>query len=97
MARRLSVTGIDGLPARAIPVAQAMKRGKGHVHVSLLASPGGPRWPFAVASAGGVLTNTDNFKPFAPFGFNGIFKGASVVFFAYLVSLAYDFFIFLLI
>lgn len=35
---------------------------------------------------GAVLTNTSNFQPFAPNGFKGIFKGASVVFFAYLVS-----------
>jgi hypothetical protein len=35
---------------------------------------------------GAVLTKTSNFTPFAPNGFNGIFKGASMVFFAYLVS-----------
>lgn len=34
--------------------------------------------------AGAVLTNTANLTPFAPFGFNGIFRGASMVFFAYL-------------
>jgi amino acid transporter len=34
--------------------------------------------------AGAVLTKTSNLTPFAPFGFNGIFRGASMVFFAYL-------------
>lgn len=33
---------------------------------------------------GAVLTRTSNFTPFAPNGFNGIFRGASMVFFAYL-------------
>lgn len=33
---------------------------------------------------GAVLTKTSNLTPFAPFGFNGIFRGASMVFFAYL-------------
>jgi hypothetical protein len=33
-----------------------------------------------------VLTKTSNLTPFAPHGFNGIFRGASMVFFAYLVG-----------
>jgi hypothetical protein len=32
-----------------------------------------------------VYSNKENWKDFAPMGFNGIFRGASVVFFAYLV------------
>jgi hypothetical protein len=37
------------------------------------------------AAAGAVYSNKENWKAFAPMGFNGIFRGASVVFFAYLV------------
>jgi hypothetical protein len=36
-------------------------------------------------AAGAVYSNKENWKDFAPMGFNGIFRGASVVFFAYLV------------
>ena len=47
-------------------------------------------WPLSLLLlllllSGAVLTKTSNLTPFAPFGFNGIFKGASMVFFAYLV------------
>jgi hypothetical protein len=37
------------------------------------------------APAGAVYSNKENWKDFAPMGFDGIFRGASVVFFAYLV------------
>lgn len=37
-------------------------------------------------ASGAVYSNKDNWTNFAPMGFNGIFRGASVVFFAYLVS-----------
>jgi len=33
---------------------------------------------------GFIYTDKSNWKPFAPFGFDGMFRGASVVFFAYL-------------
>lgn len=33
---------------------------------------------------GFVYTNKDNWSPFAPMGFDGVFRGASVVFFAFL-------------
>jgi hypothetical protein len=36
--------------------------------------------------SGAVYSKKENWADFAPMGFNGIFRGASVVFFAYLVS-----------
>jgi hypothetical protein len=40
---------------------------------------------FVPPATGAVYSNKDNWTNFAPMGFNGIFRGASVVFFAYLV------------
>lgn len=41
--------------------------------------------PYFPVLPGAVYSNKSNWADFAPMGFNGIFRGASVVFFAYLV------------